>query len=117
MRRAAAVLMLFVLLQWTLGSAARGCDADGRSAAHVAMDTMPQNATHHGGGDHGSCDEHAGMTADAHCAVAIGCATSGALVPTLVVGARVVAAHVIPASTRDAPSSWHARPQVPPPRA
>ena len=109
--------MLFVLLQWTLGSTARGCDRGGRSAAQAAMDTMPQHATHHGGGDHGACGDHAGMTTDAQCAMAVGCATGGALAPTLVTGARPVTAHVTPSSLSGAPSSWQARPQVPPPKA
>ena len=117
MRRAAAVLMLFVLLQWTLGGAARGCDPGGRSAAHAAMDAMPQHATHHGGGDQGACNDHGGMTTGPQCTMAAGCATSGALAPTLVVGARVVTSRVTPPSRSGAPSSWHARPQTPPPRA
>ena len=117
MRRAAAVLTLFLLLQWTLGGATHGCDSGGRGVAHASMGAMPQHATHHTGGDHGSCGDHAGMTPDAQCAMAAGCATSGALVPALAVEARVVAAHDMPPAFSWSPSSWNARPQTPPPKA
>ena len=127
MRRTAAVMTLLLLLQWTLGGARVVCDMDAPAGAHAAMMGMSPRA-HPGNGttekaanatsvtSDGSCDGGSGMTA-AQCAVAAGCATSGALAPAVALDVTVAAAIAISPATLDVPTSWHARPELPPPRA
>ena len=127
MRRAAAVLTLLLLLQWTLGSTRLACDMNAPGDTHAAMTGMSSRAHGEAGANgqassahlsgHGeSCDGSEGMTA-AQCAVVTGCAASGALVPAVALDAAVAVASAVPASTPDAPISWQARPELPPPRA
>lgn len=124
MRRAAAVMTLLLLLQWTLGSTRLACDMAATGDTHAAMTGMSPEAhaatgattTTHSVGNDGSCDGSAGMTA-AQCAVAAGCAMSGALAPAIALDAVVASAIAVPPSSADVPLSWHARPELPPPRA
>jgi len=126
-RAVAAFMTLLFLVQPTLAGRAAGCDSSARGDAHGTMAGMSPRAhlvtgstgaTDRQGSDghHPGCDGSSAMTV-AQCAIAGGCATTGAVVPALEPGLVATVASASQSLTADAPVSWHARPELPPPRA
>ncbi|NUO63229.1 MAG: hypothetical protein HOQ11_01260 [Gemmatimonadaceae bacterium] len=125
MRRAVAAVMMLFLLQWIGGGIALGCDMSAQGAKHGAMAGMSMQShdagatrspTHPGGGHEQRCDG-SGATTAAQCVVAAGCAVTIAVAPSIGADTIVVVASTARSSIPDAPASWSARPELPPPRA
>ena len=121
------MLTLLFLLQWTLAGAGLVCGMNASRATHAAMAGMSSHSrTASAARDDGAacatpsseqrCDESGGMSAGP-CAMAAGCAMSVAMTPVLAPDASVMTASAVPASAADVLVSWHARPELPPPRA